>query len=1003
MMQTSPRSIPFAIALLIFLVVNSHESLAQRCGTVKYQENAYGSKLSDRQQKFEEWIKTKKAQIAATSAFRKKSGPYKVPVVVHVIHNGESVGTGANISDAQILSQIKVLNNDFNRTNADAASTPAEFAAVAGSMDIEFVLAKRNPDGLATTGIVRVDGNRANWYMNDNYELKSLSYWPSEDYLNIWVCNMVDFLGYSQFPISDLQGLEEYQNGIAATDGVVIAHTCFGSDDDGNFNLEPLYNKGRTATHEVAHFFGLKHIWGDDTGCSGNDYVDDTPNQADYTRGCPSHPSKSCGDIVKMFQNFMDYTDDACMNLFTAQQMDRMAIVIENSPRRQSLLTSIGLNEPDPVPNDLGIRSVVSPTESQCGLAVIPSIELLNYGINDITSARIRISLNGIVKETKDFTLSLTPQGITTVGFSQQTLVGGLNVILFEILLTNGVTDGDAISNKNTFRHEVFVPESIAVPFHEKFNSTPSGWRIVNSDDQITWEVMPAPRETLANKALGLSFYHYELEGEQDVLYSPVFSLENVDTAYLFLDRANAQFEDREDGFKIYVIESCENLGSGDVVLDKSGEALATAGKVATSFQPEESKDWERNFIDLYDYIGKSEIQLAFVGVNHYGNNLYIDNITVATTPTKDVAIKELVNPRGISCEKTLPLTLKIENTGASTVGSLDAIVKVNGTIVHTESFTNLDLKSAKETTLNIPEITFGSGTNTLRVEISSDETAISDEADNNQFVRTVTNHEEQDVIPIRLTFEDEVHETWANLNIHSDLGKKWNVTEVYDDETVLAFRGFSNPLIGDEAWFVSPILDFRRAKTASLVFDMSYRKRGLIQDVLTVGVSRDCGETLEPIKFVWPEFEESESEWEPQSSADWFQLEGDLSDYAGEENIRVIFKVVNSNGNNLFLDNIEFFLTDKPFASAAVEGGYDIRYAGTSPASPTVHFDLEQRTDVPCKIIDMKGQLVAEVLWLDVLNQTYEFPVAGHGAGIYIVDMRINGKIHRERIFVGE
>jgi hypothetical protein len=1005
MMLTSSRSIFLAIGLLIFLVVNRHEGFAQRnCGTVKYLEDSYGSKLPGRQEKFEEWIKTKKAQIAATSAFRKQSEPYKIPVVIHVIHNGESVGNGANISEAQVLSQIKVLNNDFRRTNADAVNTPAEFASVAASMDIEFVLAKRNPDGIATTGIVRVDGNRGSWSMNDNYNLKSLSYWPSEDYLNIWVCNITDYLGYAQFPVSDLQGLEEYQNGNALTDGVVIAHTCFGSKDDGNFDLEPFYDKGRTTTHEVSHFFGLKHIWGDDgSSCSGTDHVDDTPNQADYTSGCPSHPTTSCGGTVTMFQNFLDYTDDECMNLFTSGQMDRMSVVIENSPRRKTLLTSVGLNEPDPVPNDLGIRKIVSPSESECGLIVTPSIELLNYGTNDITSASIRLKLNGITKETKSFTLDLAPEEITTVQFSQQTLVGGSNDILFEILLTNGVADGDAVSNKNIYQQEVFVPESINVPFSEKFNDDPAGWRIVNNDDQITWEVLAAPRETLGNKALGLNFYHYELEGEQDVLYTPVFSLEDSDTAYFFLDRANAQFEDRQDVFKIYVIESCESLSSGDLVFNKSGEALATAGKVATSFQPQETRDWQRNFVDLSDYVGKSEIQLAFVGVNNYGNNLYIDNITVANSPNKDIAIKEVINPRGIACETTIPLTVKIENTGASSVTSLDAAVTINGSLVHTQSFGNLVFDGDKEATLTISDVTLESGTNKLSVAIATEETGISDEADNNVFTRTVMNHEEEDVIPLRLTFEDDVHDTWANFNIHSESGKKWKTSEVFDGETALSFEGFSNALIGDEAWFVSPILDFRRAKEASLVFDMSYKQRGLIQDVLTVGVSTDCGETFEPVEFVWPEFEQTESKWTPQSSADWFQLEGDLSNYAGKENIRVIFKIVNSNGNNLFLDNIEFFLTDKPFATAAVEDDYDIRYQSTSPSTPTVHFNLDERTDVPCKVIDMKGQIVSEVLWLDVLNQAYEFPVAGHGAGIYIVDLRINGRIYRERIFVGD
>src|SRR5687768_4257349 len=158
--------------------------------------------LKENDLQFEQWLNERKLAPNAGSPFRKKSGPYKIPVVVHVIHNGEAIGTGTNISDAQIHSQIKVLNDDFQRNNADAVNTPAEFASLAGSMDIEFILAKRDPEGQHTNGIVRVQGTMPTWTSNDNYELKALSYWPAEDYLNIWVCDITDFLGYAQFPVS---------------------------------------------------------------------------------------------------------------------------------------------------------------------------------------------------------------------------------------------------------------------------------------------------------------------------------------------------------------------------------------------------------------------------------------------------------------------------------------------------------------------------------------------------------------------------------------------------------------------------------------------------------------------------------------------------------------------------------------------------------------------------------------------------------------------------------
>jgi gliding motility-associated-like protein len=263
-------------------------------------------------------------------------------VVIHVIHNGEAIGQGSNISEAQILSQLEVLNLDFKRLNTDAADTPPEFLPVAGAIDIEFVLAQLDPDGNPTNGINRVKGTKQKWSMSDNAQLKALSYWNANNYINIWVCNLDDYAGYTQFPISTLPGLENSPTN-ALTDGIVVLYRAFGSSDYGNFNLDNGLDKGRTATHEMGHFFGLRHIWGDVSHCDGTDYVDDTPPQSMSSSGCPSHPQLLCpsGNArAAMIQNYLDLTDDGCMNLFTKGQVVRMRTVLENSPRRASLLQS---------------------------------------------------------------------------------------------------------------------------------------------------------------------------------------------------------------------------------------------------------------------------------------------------------------------------------------------------------------------------------------------------------------------------------------------------------------------------------------------------------------------------------------------------------------------------------------------------------------------------------------------------------------------------------------
>lgn len=326
-----------ALATLFSFSTNAQR---KRCGTVDYMKSLSKQKLfNETKKQFEDWLHQNLRTRKTEKNVRTEITNYKVQVVVHVIHNGEAVGTGTNIPASQINSQLKVLNDDFNRGNADTVNTPSEFKPLAGKMNIQFVLASTNPSGQLDSGIVRVKGTQATWTMADNKTLKSLSYWPAENYLNIWVCDITDFIAYTQFPESTLAGLVNAPTN-RLTDGIVVWYQAFGSVNDGDFDLDPVLNLGRTVTHEVGHFFGLRHIWGDTTNCAGTDFVADTPSQ-NQTSGCPVHPQKDCpldNPVEKMFQNYLDYSDDACMNIFTQGQIDRMKVVLENSPRRFSLL-----------------------------------------------------------------------------------------------------------------------------------------------------------------------------------------------------------------------------------------------------------------------------------------------------------------------------------------------------------------------------------------------------------------------------------------------------------------------------------------------------------------------------------------------------------------------------------------------------------------------------------------------------------------------------------------
>ncbi|MBP7273761.1 MAG: T9SS type A sorting domain-containing protein [Saprospiraceae bacterium] len=279
-----------------------------------------------------------------THAFEQNGGVTQravvtIPVVFHIIHNGDAVGASENITDAQINAQLDQLNKDFRKLNADASSIPSVFAGVAADAEIQFCLAKRTPTGAATTGINRLNMGQASWTMNQiESTLKPQSIWNRDKYLNLWTVifggSDAGTLGYAQFP-----------GGTANTDGVVLLYSSVGSTSVPN-SAGGAYGKGRTATHEIGHWLNLRHIWGDAT--CGSDLVSDTPTHNTANYGCPTYPHASTcsGAPTEMTMNYMDYTDDACMYMFSTGQKTRMQALFATGGSRIGLVTSDGCTAP---------------------------------------------------------------------------------------------------------------------------------------------------------------------------------------------------------------------------------------------------------------------------------------------------------------------------------------------------------------------------------------------------------------------------------------------------------------------------------------------------------------------------------------------------------------------------------------------------------------------------------------------------------------------------------
>lgn len=600
----------FVQILLILLTASVTQAQhIDRCGTHQHFKNNV-LKNPTRKAIFDE-VNRKVTQNSKSRAQRilSTNDTIYLPIVFHILIPNQNL-----LSDQQIHEQLIRLNEDFAGKNADSILIPSYFKPRQGKSIIQFKLAQRTPEMNETTGIIRY-ANALNSYNVNEVKIHYSSMggadaWDNKQYINVWVGRLQgDVLGQATYPLSAPP--EE--------DGLLIDYGTMPGGDYAPFN------KGRTLTHEMGHFLFLYHIWGDDDGgCDGTDEIDDTPNQADATTGCHTgRKFDACtpsGDGI-MYQNYMDYSTDDCLVMFTNMQVERMMQALELT--RPTLLTSLGAEPVMAGQNNVIVQSIVANKERVCEPSNFYDITFKNIGSEKITSLLCSLAINNTVL-LESINVDLDTYETYVYRLNVENLQPGNNTIAVEVLKVNNVDDDHPSNNLLSVRTVYATTRNL--PYEEDFSVAgfpPVGWYIHNPDNDLTWM-------SAGNLGVLMPNYNYPVLGQFDYLVMPPVQLPNVDSILFSFDIAAAVYSNLNenlsiwDTLKIEVTNGCD--GVFQTVYKKTKGELITLSTPQEDFFIPNANQWRRDSIDLSSF-KNSVITLRFTNINGYENNIYLDNL----------------------------------------------------------------------------------------------------------------------------------------------------------------------------------------------------------------------------------------------------------------------------------------------------------------------------------------------------------------------------------------
>ena len=642
-----------AITFSLFTVIST-ASAQNWCGSMEHRDELNSERpevAKEIERKFNAFNKLQQENEASGV---KNSDNYVIPVVFHIIHKGGN----ENISFAQIEDQMRSLNEDFAYLNEDSELTPDPFKAYAGDAKIEFRLAQLDPEGNCTQGVTRTFSQLTS---TANNNVKELIQWDPYKYFNVWVVKDIDketsygtILGYAQFPD------ELWSN--AATDGVILRDDYCGSIGTASSQV------GRTLTHEAGHWLNLRHIWGDAT--CGTDYVNDTPAAEEPNFGIclndyPYRISVIGGDSInsgctpdattqiisqlngEMFMNYMDYSDDNCMNMFSLLQGDRMRSAIDEF--RSVLVSETNLIATGT--NDDYISSVCTPTPEFTADYIYgcpgDAYSFFNETYN------VDYSLDSLV------TYEWTFEGGTPASSIEENPedIIFLEAGFFTITLSSTNSAGERSLLKEAYITVTDDEANMSFPYIQNFESTEfptfptESWNwLISSQIDPTWNrtteaaspTITGIDEGVNNAALRIRSASFTREGDRHTLITPTIDLSNATApinAYYDIAYARKNIG-TNDNLRVYISDDCGRTWVSKKNYDTESLITNDGFNVFLPFVPIED-EWERFQVSLSTLAGEKNVQIKFELIGENGNWLYLDNFIVSNS--NEVSLSEII------------------------------------------------------------------------------------------------------------------------------------------------------------------------------------------------------------------------------------------------------------------------------------------------------------------------------------------------------------------------